>query len=64
VTTLRIEEKDYGGVEIWDDSTPDVPVYLSPAIQDEYYAAGELTAAGQIFVNSVLLHRHDSQEDL
>lgn len=59
---LRSEAKDYGGVEVWDDRQPDSPIYLAPHLLPEYYADGQLTAAGQVFVERVILDRLESQE--
>ena len=62
MTVLRTEAKDYGGVEIIDSRDPDSPVYLAPHLLPEMYADGELTAAGLILVDSVILNRHESRE--
>ena len=63
MAVLRTEAKDYGGVEIFDSRDPDSPVYLAPHLLPEMYADGQLTAAGAVFVDGVVLARLESREN-
>jgi len=62
MATMRTEVKDYGGVEVWDSAAPDVPVYLAPHLLADCWADGALTAAGEVFVQNVVLARLESRE--
>jgi hypothetical protein len=62
MAVLRTEVKDYGGVECFESRDPDSPIYLAPHLLPEMFADGELTAAGVIFVDNIVINRAESNE--
>jgi len=56
MAVTRVSACDYGGVEVW-DSRDGWAVYLNPSMLAAYVDGGELTAAGQTWVDQIIASR-------